>query len=189
MVKALSSTDWIGIDDAAHAVEQRTGCAVRVVIVPQSAPYREALLLCGFVLGSTSATALSFYLPAGGGPIAALETVTCQLMVMALANLRPFSRFLLKGLPSVVKRRQAERRAYARYHALHAAVPANQKFLLLFVSLTERYVHVMTNPALHKEHPENWDQVTSLFAAVMKQNGLKGACLAALDAINKKLAG
>jgi uncharacterized membrane protein len=71
---------------------------------------------------------------------------------------------------------------------LHALVPPNEPFIFLFVSLDERYVHVITNPVVHKKIPGGWNAVTDRFISIVREEGIGAACIQAVKHIGEILA-
>ena len=154
-------------------------------MLPASEDYYEFVLFYGFVFGSVAAFALG---------VTAVVTnfallLAVQTAIILIVDIVPWLRRLcLKLVPRRTRHHRAAREAMRQYHVLHAQIPASTPFVLLYVSLAECYVHVVTNPVVHKKIPGNWDSVTEHFSAAIRKLGLRAACSEALQHIADILA-
>lgn len=180
MVKTLTQAEQAAVDAAIQDVERATSSIVRAIIVPASYPYHEYAILHGLALGYMAGTAVwlagvSHMMPA---------IMLLPVIAVALFAFVPWVRHASLCLaPKSIKKHYAARLAFQEYYAHHAHVPAEKPFVLLFISVAERYVHVITNPALHKKIPGGWESVTDQFAVTMRKEGLGTASVMAVQQI------
>ena len=73
--------------------------------------------------------------------------------------------------------------AHHEYLILHAEIAKDKPFILLFVSLAERYVHIATNPVVHAKLPDNWHAVTGQFIGSIRKKGLGKTCVQTIQHI------
>lgn len=185
MVRKLTKADQAALSKAAKKAEQQTAAELSIVVVPASGDYYEFILLYGLLLGSLGSFALW-----------ATDTVTdysllliFQIAVILILDLVPWLRnIVIRLVPKHIRHKRAAREAMHQYHQLHAQIPAHTAFILLYVSLAERYVHVVTNPVVHKKIPGNWEIITGHFISAIREHGLRTACTEALQRIGEILA-
>ncbi len=176
MVK-LSQDDQSAIGDAIRAGEGRTAATMSVVVLPVSDHYRDFVFLYGFVLGSLLSLALWF-----SGRVLFPWLLTIQVAVIVLVEALPWLyRLLVHLVPRAVRHHRAAKMAHRQYLVLHARLPCAEPFALLFVSLAERYVHVIVSPEVHSKIPDNWKTVTDHFIAAVRKDGLRQTSIQALS--------
>jgi putative membrane protein len=174
MVKSLTPQDHAQINAALQDAETETSAKIKVVVLPASDPYQEFILLTGLLVGSAVGLALWSTGVMTVYPI----LLVLQLGFISAFDLTPWLRRLcVARLPAAIRYRHATRRAFQEYHAHLASISPDQPFVLLFVSVAERYVHVITNPVVHRQIPDNWSSVIDRFTATLRKDGLTSACV------------
>lgn len=181
----LTTDDHEALNKAIHEAEIKTSAMIKVAILPSSNRYQEFVLLYGFIIGS----GLSIILW-NRHVVTDYPWLLCiQLSVTVLCDVMPlFRQLCVKMMPRHVLVHHARQMAYQEYHHHHSFAATGQPFVLLFVSLAEHYVHVVTNPTVHEKIPDNWQIVTDRFASTMKSAGLSQACVSAIQHISEILA-
>ena len=180
----LTPQDYGTFSRLVAEIEQSTAIKVSIVALPASDKYREFVLMYGFVAG----TALGLLLWQTGFFSDLPFFVTIQLAVMLACDAIPaLRRALVDLVPDKILKRRASRMAFHQYHAHHSNNAKAEPYVTLFVSLAERYVHVITNPVLHQRIPGNWETVTNQFAVTMRASGIAAAATEALTTIGKIL--
>jgi putative membrane protein len=163
----------IAVEKAINEAEKRTLAEIFIVLAPASDPYQSQVMLCGLVLGSVITLALWFWhiliiFPA---------LLMLQLGLVALFLFVP----QLHGccfclVPKQIMRRKAARRAYEEYIFASRHVPSNTPVVLLYVSLAEKYAHILHSRAVAAKIPEEvWDKEIAAFTAAVKEHGLEKA--------------
>jgi uncharacterized membrane protein len=184
MVKSLTAEERTALQDAINKAEQSAAATIRVVIHPASDRYAEFVLLYGLILSSFAAmilwaTAMLNSLP---------WFLAVQFGFMLMIDLVPWLRHIAQHLVSSrIQRHRAARLAFEEYHAHHTNLTPGQDFVLLYVSLIEHYVHVITNPIVHGKLPNGWDVVTDHFTDNMRRKGLGIASIQAVEQIGTML--
>jgi putative membrane protein len=165
--------------------ERDTAAEIVLVVSPASESYRGYTTLYGLVLGSFIGMALWMSKTVTGFPL----LFGIQVAAIALTMLLPPLRSLcLKLVPRHILHHHAARRAFEEYLFVSRHVPAERPIVLLYVSLAEKYVHVLHSRAVLQKIPnEAWDAVIEEFSTLMKNAGLQQACLAAIRSIAKTL--
>ena len=184
MVKSLTQQERDALQAAIARAEQATSTTIRAVIVPASDPYRDFLLVLGLMKGSLIALLLWAFDIIHGYPL----LLAVQLAAMMAYGKIPFLRHCaVFFVPRAMGHKRAARLAFEEYHAHHQNIAKDRAFVLLFVSLAERYVHVVTNPTVHTKIPTGWDTVTTHFTGEIRQSGLAAASLKAVEEIEALL--
>ena len=185
MVKALSHDNRATLEASVKEAERQTAAKISVIVMPASYRYDEFVFLYGIILSSVVSLTLWISKALTDFPL----LLAIQLGIILLLDVTPWLRRLcIRLVPRRLRHRHAEQAARHEYHALQAHMPAGTPFILLFVSLAERYVHVLTNPVVHKEIPDGWHAVTGRFIAMIGQKGLQAACRQALQHAGEILA-
>ncbi|MDR3449120.1 MAG: hypothetical protein P4M15_05140 [Alphaproteobacteria bacterium] len=178
----MHKDDQTFIDEAVRQAESKTSAKITVVVLPASGAYKEYILAGGFITGTAAALTLWAASILHDFPV----LLAVQIGILALCDLTGIGRLFIRLAPRAARRHFAAEMAMRQYHALHA--DKNEPFVLLFVSLAERYVHIVTNPAIHARLPGEWDKITNDFTQDMRQKGLRTACGAAVERIAARLA-
>ena len=178
MVSGLSKTAKAAVQAAIDDAETRTTAEIALVVTPSSDPYQSFLALHAFALGSLAAMALWLCYPALGFPVFFILQVAVLVTVFALSPLHPL---FMKLVPKKVMHHRVARRAYEEFLIASRHMPAPVPVVLLFVSLAEKYVHVVHSRAVpQKIAAAEWDKIIANFTAAMPQKGVDAACLAAV---------
>jgi putative membrane protein len=185
MVKILSTADQRAIQTAIKNAGRQTSAQIRLITVPASDRYTDFILLYGLLVGSLASFALWYT----GKIIQFPLLLIIQLGVITLIDVLPWLHRLCIRLVSRHERhRRAGIAALREYHALTSSLQPDEAFVLLYVSLAERYVHIVTNPTVHKKLPDNWDAVTGHFIETIREKNLRTACVNAIGHIADILA-
>jgi len=160
--------------------EVKTSAVIKLIILPASQAYHSYVVMYALILGSMVAMSL--------WTLDILEAfpwlLAIQLGVVALIDLtHSLNGFFIRFIPKTIRVKAGERAALHHYHSLHAHIPKGTGYVLLFVSLAERYVHVVTSPTVHHKIPGDWHQVTDSFTQKMRSHGLASACVATITQI------
>jgi uncharacterized membrane protein len=185
MVNVFSPNDRLFVDDALKQAERKTSAKISVVVHAASSSYQAYILTYGMLLGSAVSFGLwSFHI------LHEYPWLLCaQLGIVATCDLlRNVSGVFVRLVPRRARDHYAFQEAMRAYHTLHARLTPEEPFALLFVSLAERYVHVVTNPAAHQRLPDNWGAVTDSFTRSIKAKGLRTSCVEAIAHISDILA-
>ncbi len=183
--KSLSTEDQNLVHTAVQKAGASTGAEVNVTIVPASGTYIGYVFADAFLLSSLIDLILWHENYAQDFPLFLL----IQIAVIAAAVLLPWIRRLfIRLLPKHVRHHQAAKSAGLEYLHLMHHVPAGKPVVMLYVSLAERYVHVMHSRAL-RDRVDNsaWLDIVTRFTETMKKTGLKEASLQAVGNIEAAL--
>ena len=183
MVKKLSPELKETIAKAIAEAGHRTRAEIVAVVLPASDSYQNYLLLYGLTLGSLIGMGLWMEKIVTGFPLLFGIQVTAILVTL----------FVLRGLcvllvPKRVLHHHAARRAFEEYLIGSRQVPAETPVVLLYISLAERYVHILHSRAVLQKVPnETWETVIHEFTAHMKSEGLQKACVTAIQSMTRAL--
>ncbi len=186
MVARISSDVKDAIAAAVTAAKQRTSADIAVMVAPVSDGYQAYVLLYGFAAGSLAAAGLWWSKTIHPFPLLLLV----QACAMALFAFVPALRHLcLTLVPRQVLHHHAARRAREEFLFVSRHAPPERPVVLLYVSLAERYAHVLHSRALAPKIPAGtWENFIKLFTDSMKKPGLAAACRLTVDAIAQELA-
>jgi len=185
MVARLLEIDQAILRDAADKAMAATSAKISVVVASVSDDYYDFILLYGFIGGSV----LGLFLWACGLMTDLPLLLVLQGAVIVAADALPWCRSYCVGIvPLHIRQQRGAREAMRQYQYLRSKLFEDMPFVELYVSLADRYVQVVTNPAVHKEIPANWDKVTNEFTAAARKQGVSLAAAAALKHIGERLA-
>jgi putative membrane protein len=180
MVKPLMQEDKSAIAAAIKQAEARTAADIVVAVVPASDAYLAHRMLWGMALGSVIAALLwgAHVLP-GGWPLLVQPLVT---LAACFISLWPF-------VPRHLREHRAAQRAYEEFVAVTRHAPPEAPVALLFVSLAERYAHILATRRVQVAVEDAaWDGVIAAFTQTAKRQGLRCACTGAIASIAEILA-
>jgi putative membrane protein len=186
MVKSLSKAEEQSIFDAVKDIERKTSARVVPVILSSSSPYTDIVLFLGVLLGMSAGLALWL-----GGIVTYYPwLLTVQLGIIIFVDRVPFlRRGAIAIVPDKIRHQRAQRAAFEEFHAIAHGLPQDAPFVLLFVSLADRYVHVVTSPAVKRKLPdEHWQSVTQRFTDSIKAAGVRDTSVNAVRHIGEILA-
>jgi putative membrane protein len=185
MVKELSLELKETIAKAIAEAGRRTSAEIVVVVLPASDPYQSYLLSYGLILGSLAGMGLWMEKMVTGFPLlfgVQVAAIMLTLFIPLLGNL------CLKLIPKRVLHHHAARRAFEEFLIVSRHVPAERPVVLLYISLAERYVHILHSRAVLPKIPnETWEAVIQEFTTLMKKFGLQEACVTAIHSISSTL--
>jgi putative membrane protein len=185
MVSTLSLQEHALIDDAIKQAEQKISVRISVVVRPASASYHTYALGYGLALGSMAALVLWWASVLHSFPL----LLSVQLGIVALCDfVHQLTGYFTRLCPRRLRFHHAEQEAMRAYHILDARLPHDAPFVLLFVSQAERYVHIVTSPAVHRLIPGGWDRIADNFTQSIRQKPIAAACAEAVAAISEHLA-
>ncbi len=174
------------VSAAVEAVEKKTSAHVVTIVAPESDVLREHTFMFGLLVGTGLALILwkeqvIFSFPALLG---------VQLVPLALVSSVPWVHQLcLKLLPKHLVHHHAARRAYEQYISVTHALPPSAPVVLLYISLAERYVHILASHQVRdKISYDIWNKVVEKFTASMKSEGLQKSAVEAVGSMGDLLA-
>jgi putative membrane protein len=185
MVALLSLSDHTLITQALKTAEAKTSAKISIVVRPTSTSYQSYILTYGLILGSLIALALwAFHVVAFYPGLLSVQLGIAAAFDMAYV----FEGMFVRLVPRQTRHRYAAEEAMRVYHILHAHLPKDTPFVLLFVSVAERYVHVVTNDIVHRQIPGDWNNITDSFTVSVVSRGLLTSCIEAIADIATILA-
>jgi putative membrane protein len=185
MVKILSQPDKDAIAHAIVEAERSTSAKLVAVVAPASDVYQSYFLLYGLIIGS----AIDIILWALKLITAFPLLLAIQLAVIALISFIPWLRHLLIRLvPKHVRHRRAAHRAYEEYLIVSHHTSVTDPIVLLYVSLAERYAHILTSRSVREKIPDNhWNEVIGKLTADIRAEGLRNACIKTIQHMTELL--
>jgi putative membrane protein len=173
MVKALTTEDDAFLNNVLKMAESKTSAKIDIVVHSASASYKEYILVYGLILGSAVAVALWDFDVVRSFPL----LLGLQLGIVTLCELlHSIGNVFILLVPKRHRHFCAARAAMQEFHRKQAHLAQDVPFVLLFVSLAERYVHVVTNPVVHQKIPGDWHKVTENFMLSIRAKGLRLSC-------------
>ena len=184
-MKKLSHDEHARLHAACEAAAKRTSARFELVTVPVSDRYTLYPIVGGTVVGLTALGALALFWP----------ELSLRMGFLAAAALFAVSSFLFEWLPlrlMLVPRHAKHWECWELAHRSFAsrvlAQTDRKTGILLFVSLGERYVEVVTDRDVDLKVPQStWDAIIKAFTASAKQGRLADGLVAAVDACAKVL--
>ena len=185
MVEKISTELADAIAKALQQAKPRTDAEIIMVVSPASDHYQGEVMAYGLALGSLLSLGLWLGNVYSGFP----ELLGVQIAVIAAVNLVPALRCaFVKLIPKRILHHRAARRAMTEFVFETRHVPAQQPAVMLYVSLAERYAHILHSRAVPEKVPgKAWEDVISNFTWTVKSAGLQSACITAIDSMAKTL--
>lgn len=186
MVKHLSPQDNAAIADAIATAEKGTSAEIVLVVASASDLYFDFILGYGILL--TSLISLALY--SSGIMTDFLKLQGLQLIFLLLLCGIPFlRRIFIRLVPGRILRQRTAQRALEEFHNVHRHLSATAPIALMFVSLSERYTHIISSHVVYEKIPdERWTAIINDFSATVSPKGLTQSCIAAIGAIGNTLA-
>ena len=158
--------------------ETKTKAELVLVIAKASDAYQSNVLLYGLALGSVIDIALWYLHWLTSFPL----LLMIQLGVTALLSLVPvLAREVIRFIPKHVTHHRASHRAYEEYQRINHLLPAGTPIALLYISLAERYAHMLTSRDVREKIPEaTWDAIISEFTNAARVGNVGAACIQAM---------
>ena len=186
MVEKISSALESAIAAAVEKAERRANAEIAVVLTPASDAYQAYMLLYGFAAGSIGAMLLWWTKTATGFPALLLVQA---LALGCFAFIPPLRRLCMLLLPRRLKHHYAARRAAEEFLFLSRNVSPERPVVLLYVSLAERYVHILhSRAASAKIRKAVWDDIVTSFTAGVRKPGLSPSLTQAIGKIADAMA-
>lgn len=185
MVRSLTQTDKQKIAAAITEAEKATSAEIVLVVAETSDAYQYYVLLIALSAGSL----LSTILWAGNLLTAFPYLLMLQITIIALFSFTPFIRNLcVRLVPKKILQHRAAHRAYGEYITITQKVPASVPVLVLYISLTEHYAHILSDRQVREKLPDTiWDSVIAELTKTVAQKGLADACIEAIEQIAMRL--
>jgi len=181
MVKSVSPELKETIAKAISEAGRRTSAEIVLVVLPASDVYQSYLMSYGLALGSLISMVLWMEKIVSGFPLLFGIQVAA---IMAILFVPLLGSLCLKLIPRRVLHHHAARRAFEELLIVSRHVPAEKPVVLLYISLAERYVHILHSRVVLQKIPnESWEAVIQEFTMLMKKSGLREACIAAIQSI------
>lgn len=169
---------------ALRQAESNTGASVAAVVTPLSDSFIGYALLDSFLIVGLINIAL--YMSQAVTSLHYLLLV--QLVSIVLAFIPFYRRLVVALLPSFIRHHHAARSAVMAFHQFLAQTPAEKHAVLFYVSLSERYVHVLHSRSLTTKVDEAiWQDIINQFTLVLPKVGLSEATLQAIKNIENIL--
>ena len=175
MVK-LSTSDKEKLAATIAAAEAITSAEIICVVAPASSTYNNQVTLLGLMLGSVAAALLWETRQLMNFPWLLLV----QLGIVIIISLPWWRRGLLPLVPKHILQDSARRAAGQEYLNIEAQVSHDVPYILLYMSLAERYVHILPNAVIRAQlSADQWnDIVKNLIAEIKHSNAVQGCALA-----------
>jgi len=185
MVNMLTQPERNVLDGTIRDAESRTSAELVMVIAPASDAYQSAVLLYGFLLGSLIALLLWITNIVPDFPLLMAVQITTLSMMMFV----PFLNALcLRMVPERIGKQRAARRAYEEYQAVSRHVPTATPIVLFYISLAERYAHIVQSRSVREKIPDSeWAHIVRTLTAEIASGGLCNACVNAVESSAKLL--
>ena len=186
MVTLFKQSEDHQIEELVRKSTLHTEAELAAVFVRASNPYHGYLFCDGFIAGSC--VSLGLWLSHTVGNY--LLLLLAQIAVMAvLLLLPPFGQFFMRFIPKVVRDHAAAKSAAFEFLHLTHRLPASKPAVLLYVSVAEKYVHILPSRSMHETVPKTvWDNVVKNLTTSVKKIGLKEASMVAIKEMTEILA-
>ncbi|MDE2185012.1 MAG: TPM domain-containing protein [Alphaproteobacteria bacterium] len=184
-MKHLTHDERARLHAACEASEARTSARLVAVAVPVSDRYALFPLVYAGVAGLTVVGAMALFWPALPLREAFFAAAVAAAVVAFVLDWLPLR---LMSVPRHIKHAHARDMAHRAFAARILAQTDRKIGILLFVSLGERYVEVVTDRDVDLRVPqETWDAIIARFTAEAKNGRIAEGLLDATEACTKVL--
>ena len=154
-------------------LEKLSSAELVAVIAKRSSNYKYVSLIISIILVFSTSFILFFI-----KEISTLELLQYQLLIFMGTTLifEKFDNLILKILPQSYKHQKASLYAKEQFNNLGLNKTKSKQVLMFFVSLDEKYVHILADNKISKKIPDEfWQQLVYEFTQdVKKENFLNG---------------
>jgi len=180
----FTATDYEKVNTALEEAKKISTATIKLAVVASSNHYQEYVLSSGLLIGSLVSFFVWYFDIVTFFP----WLLTIQLAILCCVDITPFLRhIIIRLLPTKILHHYAARMAFQEYHAHHLLFSPQEPFVLLFISLKEHYVQIITNSVIHTHIPDNWNAVIDHFIKTLPKEGLCEACVQAVNDMGKRL--
>ncbi len=166
-MQKITNEQRANLKAALGAAEKRTSARIAVATVPISDHYKLYPLVYGGLVGVLVLAVLAFFWPQMALRNAFLITIVTSGVVMFLLDFWPLR---LAAVPRHAKLWECWELAHRAFASRVLAQNDRKTGILLFVSLGEHYVEVVTDRDVDRHIPQTtWDAIIKAFLAEAKQ--------------------
>lgn len=174
------------ISAAIDAAQKKTSARIIPIIMQDSDILQNHSLVYGLFLGTVIALACWYFRILSYFPALLAVQLAPSALLQIFSSLHPFMLWLL---PRRLVHYHAARRAYEHYISITHNMPATEPIVVFYISLAERYTHILTNHWIREKIPySQWKPVVDAFTASVKKDGIEKAGVAAIGRIADKIA-
>lgn len=183
MVKLFLHADKEAVAQAIAEAERKTCAELVIVVAPASDVYQSYMMLYGLIAGSAIGLGLWTTKTITAFPF----LLVIEFVPMALLTFIPWLRHLcLRLVPKRIRHHRAAHRACEEYLAVSRHIPVATPIVLLYVSVTERYAHILSSRLVREKIPdETWTAVIREFTGGIRKLGLRESCINAIKHMTK----
>jgi putative membrane protein len=185
MRAALTSDDHRRISEATAAVEERIGSKIAVVVTRQSGGYVPYTVAWATLAAIVGGILLALAQPSMHARFLVFLELWIFVGVLLLLEVTPL-RFAI--VSKRVKYGNARNLAHREFAAHSMGERARERRILLFVSMSERYVEIIADHATHTSVPEGtWTRIVDAISAKVSAGRLADGIVAAIEACGAAL--
>jgi putative membrane protein len=176
----FSAADRERIDAAIAAIERDTAADLCLVITRVSDRYAMYPIAAAALIAIVAGGLASLLRP----DVASRVLVLLELLVLiVLTLLLEWLPLRLSVVPTRIKHARAQQLAHREFNAHSLADPKQAHRILLFVSLSERYVEIIADHETHALAPNGvWTEIVDKFLIAVKAGRVTDGVLAAIAA-------
>jgi len=181
----LSSIDKESLAKSITEAERNTSAELVAVVAPASDHYSDFCILYSLMIGTLAAAGLWLYQSTTEFSL----LLATQLGAMAFFFLvSPLKRLCIRVVPKPIRHHRAAHRAFEEYLRISQHVSATTPIVLFYVSLAERYVHILPSRLVREKIPgTEWEEIVREFTSLLPKSGLQNASLHATRRITALL--
>ncbi len=184
-MKTLDKTIKQNIENAIEKVEKKSSCELVAVITKKSGNYRYFALLGASLISLVAPFFLIMQCPF----IDALFVYQIQAVVFViLFLLLSIDSILIMLLPKSILHKQAKLKAYETFTILGLQKTTNHQAVMIYVSVYERYVQILTDSAVSGKIDNSiWQNTIDKFTAKVKNKEFDKGFSEAIEEIGEIL--
>lgn len=184
-MKNISNETKLNIEKAIEKVEQKSSCELVAVITKQSGDYTFIALLVASILTLILPAFILVFRPFVDTLLVYQIQIVFFVIVFLLLSIE---NILIWFLPKSILHKKAKFKAFETFHILGLQKTSNHQAVMIYVSVYERYVQILTDSAISSQIDNSvWQKTVDKFITRVKNQEFEDGYLKAIKEIGKIL--
>ncbi|MDD5549491.1 MAG: TPM domain-containing protein [Sulfurovaceae bacterium] len=184
-MKNINKQMKLDIEKAIAKVEEKSSCELVAVITQKSGNYSFIALLIASMLTLMLPAFILIYRPF----VDALLVYQIQIVFFVLVFLLlSIENILILFLPKSILNKKAKLKAFETFNILGLQKTSNHQAVMIYVSVYERYVQILTDSGVNSQIDNDvWQNTVNKFTAMVKNKKFGAGYLKAIEEIGEIL--
>lgn len=184
-MKNISKQTKLGIEKAIAKVEEKSSCELITVITQKSGNYSSMALFIASILTLILPAFILLYRPFIDTLLVYQIQIVFFVIVFLLLNIE---KILVWILPKSILHKKAKLKAYETFNILGLQKTTNHQAVMIYVSVHERYVQILTDSAISSKIDNGvWQATIDRFTIKVKNREFEKGFTEAIEEIGEIL--